>query len=194
MKRTHGRTSGILAAGLIGFLAFGSPAFAQVVSHEQIVEALTAQPKAPRFVSSLHRTRSLTLDDNNYVVASTQSMPAIDLHEIYFEYNSAAIAADALPQLRELGAALSDPRLQGARISIGGHTDGVGGGTFNQKLSERRATTVKLYLVDNFKLAAANLRAVGYGKQRPKNKADAFAAENRRVEIVNETPRNHAER
>jgi outer membrane protein OmpA-like peptidoglycan-associated protein len=96
--------------------------------------------------------------------------------------------------LRELGAALSDPKLKGARISIGGHTDGVGGDAFNQKLSERRAATIKWYLVDNFKLPAANLRAVGYGKQRPKNKADVFAPENRRVEIVNETAETQAQR
>ena len=113
--------------------------------------------------------------------------PTIDLHEVYFEYNSAAITADALPQLRELGAALSDPELKGATISIGGHTDAVGGDAFNQTLSERRAATIKWYLVDNFKLPPANLHSVGYGKRLPKNKADVFAPENRRVEIVNET-------
>jgi flagellar motor protein MotB len=32
---------------------------------------------------------------------------------------------------------------------------------------------------------ASNLRAVGYGKSRLKNTSDPFAAENRRVEIVN---------
>ena len=149
------------------------------------MQALTAQPKTPSLADSLRLTRSLTL--NGYVLASAQPMPAIDLHEVYFEYNSAAITADALPQLRELGAALSDPELKGATISIGGHTDAVGGDAFNQKLSERRAATIKWYLVDTFKLPAANLRAVGYGKQRPKNKANVFAPENRRVEIVNET-------
>jgi ATP dependent DNA ligase-like protein/OmpA family protein len=58
---------------------------------------------------------------------------------------------------------------------------------FNQKLSARRAATIKQYVVDNFKLPHTTLRAVGYGKQRPKNKVDVFAAENRRVEIINET-------
>ena len=53
--------------------------------------------------------------------------------------------------------------------------------------AERRAATVRWYLVDNFKLPPANLHTAGYGKQRPKNKANVFAPENRRVEIVNET-------
>ena len=102
--------------------------------------------------------------------------------------------SEAEPQLRELGAALRDPRLKGSNISIGGHTDAIGGDAFNQRLSERRAATIKWYLVDNFRLPPANLHAVGYGRQRPKNKADLFAPENRRVEIVNETTRTQAQR
>ena len=111
---------------------------------------------------------------------------AIDVHEVYFKFN-AAVIPEAEPPLRELGAALSDPRLKGSMISIAGHTDAVGSDTFNQILSERRAETVKWYLVDNFKLAPAKLHIVGYGKQRLKNKADMFASENRRVEISNDT-------
>jgi outer membrane protein OmpA-like peptidoglycan-associated protein len=194
MKRLHGRMSGVLAVGFIGLLVFSNSAFAQLVSHEQIAEALTTQPRVMSFADKLRLTRSLTLDDRNYAVASAQPMPAIDLHEVFFEFNSAAITAGALPQLRELGVALTDPRLKGATISIGGHTDAVGGDAFNQILSERRAATIKWYLVDNYKLPPANLRAVGYGKQRPKNKADLFAPENRRVEVVNETPRTQAQR
>jgi outer membrane protein OmpA-like peptidoglycan-associated protein len=105
-----------------------------------------------------------------------------------------AITPQAEPQLHELGAALSDPMLKGARISIGGHTDGVGGDAFNLKLSKHRAATIKWYLVNNFNLLPANLHAVGYGKQRPKNKEDVFAPENRRVEIVNDTARTQAQR
>jgi len=185
MKLLHGTVSG-LATGFIGLLLFGHSAFAQLVSREQIVEALTTQPALFRFTDKLRLTRSLTLDNGDYVVASVQPKPTIDLHEIYFEFNSAAITADAKPQLRELGAALCDPRLKGSTISIGGHTDAVGSDAFNQVLSERRAAAVKSYLMDNFKLSSANLHTVGYGKQQPKNRADVFAPENRRVEIVNE--------
>jgi outer membrane protein OmpA-like peptidoglycan-associated protein len=186
MKRLQG-TIGGLAAGIIGFLLFGYSASAQLVSREQIVEALTTQPASLRFTDKLRLTRSLTLANGDYAVASAQPKPTIDLHEIYFEFNSAAITADAKPQLRELGAALSDPRLKGSTISIGGHTDAVGSDAFNKVLSERRAAAVKWYLVDNFRLSPENLHTVGYGKQQPKNKADVFAPENRRVEIVNET-------
>jgi hypothetical protein len=52
----------------------------------------------------------MTFDDHDYTVASTQSKPAIDL-EVNFDFNSATITSKAEPQLDELGAALSDPRL-----------------------------------------------------------------------------------
>jgi outer membrane protein OmpA-like peptidoglycan-associated protein len=193
MKPLHERMTGVLAASLVGLLMFGNSAFAQPILRGQIVEVLTAQPKALDIADSPRLTRSLTLNNSGYVVASAQTMRAIDL-EVYFDFNSAVITVDALPQLHELGAALSDPKLKGARISIGGHTDGVGGDAFNRKLSERRAASIKRYLVEGFKLPAANLRAVGYGKQRLKNKGDMFSPENRRVEIVNETPRTQAQR
>jgi outer membrane protein OmpA-like peptidoglycan-associated protein len=182
----------IFAVGFIGLLLLGNSAFAQFVSREQIVQALTMQPALLSLADRLRNNRSLTLGSGSYDVASAQTKPTVELHEIYFEFNSAAIAADAEPQLRELGAALRDPRLKGSTISISGHTDAVGSESFNQSLSERRAATIKWYLVDNFDLVPASLHSVGYGKQRPKNKADVYAAENRRVEIVNETPRAQA--
>ena len=159
-----------------------------LVSIKEFVRALTTPPPTS-LADKLRLTRSLTLGNPGFVLTSAQSKPAIDLHEIYFEYNSAAITAEAEPQLRALGVALSDSRLRGSIISIGGHTDAVGSDAFNQNLSERRAAAIKWYLADNFGLSPADLHAVGYGKRQPKNKADVFAPQNRRVEIVNETPR-----
>jgi hypothetical protein len=43
MKSLQGTVSGLLTAGFIGFLSFGHPAFAEQVSRQQILEALTAQ-------------------------------------------------------------------------------------------------------------------------------------------------------
>jgi outer membrane protein OmpA-like peptidoglycan-associated protein len=75
---------------------------------------------------------------------------------------------------------------------LAGHTDGKGGDAFNQDLSERRAEAVKRYLIARYKLPAANLIAVGYGKSMLKNQANPFAAENRRVQVVNMTAKNVA--
>ena len=75
---------------------------------------------------------------------------------------------------------------------LGGHTDAKGGDPFNQRLSERRAETVKRFLVENYHIPAANLISAGYGKQGMKNPKDPFAAENRRVQISNLAERDEA--
>src|SRR6516165_1960183 len=137
MKPSRPGGNGLVAAGFL-LLFFSNSALAQFVSSEQIVRALTT-PLPTSLADKLRLTRSLTLGNPGFVLTSAQSKPAIDLHEIYFEYNSAAITAEAEPQLRALGVALGDSRLRGSIISIGGHTDAVGSDAFNQNLSERRA-------------------------------------------------------
>jgi outer membrane protein OmpA-like peptidoglycan-associated protein len=197
MNRLNGVMGGILVAGFVavssGFLSIGTAVAGEVVSSQQILDALTPGPKPTSLVDRLRTTRSPTFDDRDYKVASTQSMPAIDL-QVYFDFDSTEISLDAEGQLRELGRALADPKLKGATISINGHTDGKGSDAFNKRLSERRAASIKTYLVDNFGLSASNLRTVGYGKSRLKNASDPFAAENRRVEVVNMVGQAQAQR
>ena len=50
-------------------------------------------------------------------------------------------------------------------VIVGGHTDRLGSVAYNQKLSERRANTVKEYLVSKG-IAADKITAIGYGKSQ----------------------------
>ncbi len=187
MNRLNGVMGGILVASLLGVLAIGPAGAGEVLSSQQILDALTGKGPAPTPAptpADQLRTRSPTFDNRDTTVAGAQPMPAIDL-EVSFDFDSAQITPQAEGQLRELGKALADPKLKGAAISINGHTDGKGSDAFNKRLSERRAASIKTFLVDNFGLTASNLRAVGYGKSRLKNTSDPFAPENRRVEVVN---------
>jgi outer membrane protein OmpA-like peptidoglycan-associated protein len=182
------------------------PALAEDLSAKQIQERLTA-PKTrsltatdrPQlssddlaFVKRVRgQTRSLSLDDREQMAAIAAKRPKVDL-EINFDYNSAAVTPKAEPQLNSLGKALTSKELAGSVIMLGGHTDAKGSDDYNQGLSERRAETVKRFLIDNYKIPAANLVTAGYGKKGPKNPNDLFAAENRRVEIVNMAEREQA--
>jgi outer membrane protein OmpA-like peptidoglycan-associated protein len=69
-------------------------------------------------------------------------------------------------------------------IEISGHTDNVGSMTFNQKLSENRASVVREYLIRNG-IAAKRLYAVGKSFRQPiaSNESDAGRQLNRRTEI-----------
>ena len=138
------------------------------------------------FINSVrHRTaRSLSVGEREKIADAVKDKPSIDL-EINFEFNSSRIGRDATPQVNELGKALTDPSLKGDTFVLAGYADGKGRAPYNQELSERRAKSVKRYLVERYGIAAANLVTVGYGSTRFKNAKDPYAAENRRVAVSN---------
>jgi outer membrane protein OmpA-like peptidoglycan-associated protein len=116
--------------------------------------------------------------------AETKEAPSIDL-EIFFDYKSAQVTAKAATVLSTLGRALSDARLAEDSFLIAGHTDAKGGAAYNLELSQRRAESVRQFLIANYKIDAGKLIAKGYGLQHPKSPNDPLAAANRRVQIVN---------
>jgi len=139
-----------------------------------------------RFVAALRnrKTRSLSSGEREEIAAIAADKPNIDL-EITFDYNSAEISASSLAGVQALGKALSDPRLKGSTFVVAGHTDAVGGEAYNQDLSERRADSIKRYLVDKFGIAGDDLVTVGYGKSKPKDPNAPMDPANRRVQVVN---------
>jgi outer membrane protein OmpA-like peptidoglycan-associated protein len=174
------------------------------VSADQILSALKPPPvtrglsvatapadsavkaKQAGFIAMLRnrKTRSLSLGEREQIAEIAATKPKIDL-EIQFDYNSAAISKASMGAVQELGKALSDPSLKGSTFIVAGHTDAVGGEAFNQDLSERRADTIKAYLVDKYGLSSSDLVTVGYGKTRLKNPDNPTDAVNRRVQVVN---------
>jgi outer membrane protein OmpA-like peptidoglycan-associated protein len=130
------------------------------------------------------QTRSLSLSEREQIAEIATAKPAIDL-EINFDFNSASISATSMPSVKALGQALSDPKLKGSTFVVAGHTDGVGGDAFNQGLSERRADTIKQYLVSKYHIPGGDLVTVGYGKTKLKDANDPTDAINRRVQVVN---------
>ena len=70
-------------------------------------------------------------------------------------------------------------------IEVAGHTDSVGSDSYNQKLSEQRASSVARYLQSRG-VANQRLQTYGYGESRPvdSNETESGRANNRRVEIT----------
>jgi outer membrane protein OmpA-like peptidoglycan-associated protein len=129
-------------------------------------------------------TRSLSVTEREEIATIAKDKPNIDL-EITFDYNSADISAKSLPSVQALGKALTNPDLKGSTFVVAGHTDAAGGEAYNQDLSERRADSIKRYLVDKFGIAGSDLVTVGYGKSKLKDPANPLAEVNRRVQVVN---------
>ena len=71
------------------------------------------------------------------------------------------------------------------KIEVEGHTDSVGSDQYNQALSERRADSVRSYLVSQH-IDPQSVTAVGLGEGHPvaSNDTSAGRQQNRRVELV----------
>ena len=102
--------------------------------------------------------------------------------DTFFDFDKAVLKPDGKAKLDDLVSKLQGMNLE-VIIAVG-HTDSVGTDAYNQKLSVRRAESVKAYLVSKG-IEANRVYTEGKGKKQPvaDNKTSAGRAKNRRVEI-----------
>ena len=195
----------IVTIGAALSFGVGAALAADDVTEDQILKALTpskkpltrglsagpaaepvVNPAESKFVSSVRgrTTRSLSHTEREEIAAIVKDKPKIDL-EITFDYNSAEISAKSIPSVQALGRALTNAELKGSTFVVAGHTDAAGGEEYNQGLSERRADSIKKYLVDKYGINGSDLVTVGYGKSKLKDPNQPLAEANRRVQVVN---------
>ena len=102
-----------------------------------------------------------------------------------FEYDSAALQSSAIGQLQKLGTLIKrNPR---ANFTVEGYTDSFGTPEYNLDLSQRRADSVKQFLVEVMGISPAQIETRGYGQTKFRvspNGSIEEQRENRRVEIV----------
>ena len=163
-----------------------APSAPIVPSAEQMIQQL----KAPRTRS----LRNLTVEavaapavgDNTVSTEPTVrpvARPSLSLL-IQFDFNSVRVRPESQQALANLSQALQSPELLASNFAVEGHTDAKGGKDYNQKLSQQRAQAVSDFLKGQG-VVQARLVAAGKGASELANSADPFAAENRRVRIVN---------
>ena len=119
-------------------------------------------------------------------VERMDALPNIDV-EVLFFIESAELTNRAFATLAILGRALADERLGNQVFLIAGHTDASGPPDYNLALSERRAQTVRDFLIKNFGIAENRLLARGFGPTRLKVPQHPGSRLNRRVQVVNWT-------
>lgn len=107
----------------------------------------------------------------------------VTLGDVLFEVDRAAIKPGATRALDQLANALrKDPE---ASITIEGHTDSTGSREHNMDLSNRRADSVRAYLVTH-DVDPGKITARGLGPDYPvaSNATEAGRQQNRRVEVI----------
>jgi outer membrane protein OmpA-like peptidoglycan-associated protein len=107
----------------------------------------------------------------------------INLSDVLFDTGSANLKPGAREKLARVSGILVSQ--QGLRLEVEGHTDSVGSDASNQSLSERRAESVRTYLIDQ-KIVAATVGTAGFGESKPVATNDTASGrqQNRRVELV----------
>jgi OOP family OmpA-OmpF porin len=101
---------------------------------------------------------------------------------IKFDTNKADIKPQYRDELKKVGDFLNEfPKARGV---IEGYTDNVGRKASNMRLSQRRADSVRAYIIKNFNIAPERISAKGYGPAKPvaDNKTAAGKQQNRRIE------------
>jgi outer membrane protein OmpA-like peptidoglycan-associated protein len=141
-----------------------------VPSTEQMIEQL----KAPR----TRRLRNLAVE-----AAPAPARPSLSLL-IQFDFNSARVRPASEQALIDLAQALQSTELKSSAFAIEGHTDAKGSEAYNLKLSQQRAEAVRDFLQSKG-IDGSRLFASGKGASELANVEQPFAAENRRVRIVN---------
>lgn len=81
-----------------------------------------------------------------------------------FAYDSADLQPSSISQLQKLGTLIK--RNPKATFSVEGYTDSLGSPDYNLELSQRRADSVKQYLVDVMGINPAQIDTRGYGASR----------------------------
>src|SRR6478672_9104427 len=102
-----------------------------------------------------------------------------------FEYDSDLLQPSAISQLQKLGTLIQ--RNPKATFRVEGYTDSFGTFEYNLNLSQRRADSVKRYLVEGMQINPAQIEAHGYGATKFRASPGGSIEEqspNRRVEVV----------
>lgn len=113
------------------------------------------------------------------MIKTTASMNA----DAFFKFDSAALTLTASKELAKV-ADLLNTQGYSDRITLTGHTCDIGSEAYNQKLSLRRADSVKQYLVDQGRIKSDDIATVGKGESEPAYpNTRATRHKNRRVDV-----------
>ena len=107
----------------------------------------------------------------------------VNLSDVLFDFNKATLRPGAREKLAKIsGIVLAHP---GLKTQAEGHADAIGSDQYNQRLSERRAESVRSFLVQQG-ISADAVAAAGFGESRPvaTNGTAEGRQQNRRVELV----------
>lgn len=104
--------------------------------------------------------------------------------KVEFDFNKADVRPAYHKRIKEVADYLK--RHSDVDVIIEGHTDSRGNAAYNQSLSQRRADSVRKYMINKFGISSSRITAKGYGESKPiaNNNTNQGRQRNRRVIAV----------
>ena len=129
------------------------------------------------------RTRLLTQFNAILQTRDTARGLIVNMSDVLFDTGKFTLRPVAREKLAKVAGIVSGH--PGLRLDVEGHTDSVGGDSYNQQLSEQRAAAVRDYLTQQG-MPGSSVTAKGFGKTQPVASNDSARGkqQNRRVELV----------
>ena len=114
---------------------------------------------------------------------ATEGAEGLKGYVIQFGFDSDVLTDAERSHLTRLSRLLNGP-LANLCVKLVGHTDARGDASYNETLSQRRAKSVRLFLIGPGAVEANRLRLEGYGERYPLSGLSVWDPKNRRVEIL----------
>jgi outer membrane protein OmpA-like peptidoglycan-associated protein len=154
-------------------------------AEQERLKAQQAQDAAAQSEREKQQLRAQLLQQFNRILPTTDTSRGlkVNMADVLFafgKYDLRPAAREALARLS--GIVVSHP---GLKLAVEGYTDSIGSDEVNQTLSEKRASTVRDYLVQQG-VDPNSVTAAGFGKSNPvaSNDTNEGRQQNRRVEII----------
>ena len=144
-----------------------------------------AQQQTQEAIAQKEQMRARLLAQLNQVLQTRDTARGliVSMPDVLFDFNKYTLKPEARERLTKIsGIVLAYPDL---KLDIEGHTDAIGSDEYNQTLSEKRADSVRGYLVSSG-VVPDHVTAVGLGKSDPvaDNATASGRKLNRRVDMV----------
>ncbi len=100
---------------------------------------------------------------------------------VKFANNSSVVSAENFSEIQKVADFMK--QFDKTEVTVEGHSDSSGSDKYNKMLSQKRADAVRKTLIEEFKVDARRVKAIGYGEDKPiaDNSTQEGRAKNRRV-------------
>ena len=157
----------------------------QLQAQQAQLQAQQAEQARQQAEAQAQQTRQRLMSQLNSVLQTRETARGliVNMSDVLFDTGKATLKPGARVRLAKVaGIVMAYPDL---KLDVGGYTDSTGSESFNEQLSEERASTVRSFLVSQG-VPATNVTAQGHGESDPiaTNNTAAGRQLNRRVELL----------